>query len=77
MFACTQAQSLLPFLVLQQGMAALQAPVFRQLYSEKQVVAEERRARVDNSPMGPYLEGFVQVSSCCVRQLCCILQPQQ
>ncbi len=29
-----------------------QSPVFRQLYSEKQVVAEERRMRLDNSPSG-------------------------
>ena len=39
-----------------------QAPVFRQLYSEKRVVAEERRLRIDNSSMGPYLESFMQVA---------------
>lgn len=32
----------------------LQAPVFRELYSEKRVVAEERRLRVDDSPMGSF-----------------------
>ena len=37
----------------------LQAPVFRALYSEKQVVQEERRLRVDNSPMGRWQEGFL------------------
>ena len=31
-----------------------QAPVWRELYSEKRVVLEERRLRVDNSPMGKY-----------------------
>ncbi|KAL4448231.1 hypothetical protein ABPG75_005450 [Micractinium tetrahymenae] len=34
------------------------APVFRELYSEKRVVAEERRLRVDNSPLGPWSEQF-------------------
>ena len=33
---------------------SLQAPVWRELYSEKMVVAEERRLRVDDSPMGKY-----------------------
>jgi hypothetical protein len=28
--------------------------VFRELYSEKRVVAEERRLRVDDSPMGSF-----------------------
>ena len=37
----------------------MQAPVFRELYSEKRVVAEERRLRVDDSPMGSF-----QVTSC-------------
>ena len=37
----------------------LQAPVFRALYSEKQVVQEERRLRVDNSPMGRWQESFL------------------
>lgn len=35
-----------------------QAPVFREVYSEKKVVLEERRARVDNSPLGPFQEEF-------------------
>eukprot|EP00884_Botryococcus_braunii_P004739 jgi/Botrbrau1/14266/Bobra.113_2s0012.1 len=35
-----------------------QAPVFRQLYMEKQVVAEERRMRIDNSPLGKFQEQF-------------------
>ena len=37
----------------------MQAPVFRALYSEKQVVQEERRLRVDNSPMGRWQESFL------------------
>lgn len=36
----------------------LQAPVFRELYTEKKVVAEERRARIDNSPLGRFVEAF-------------------
>ena len=35
-----------------------QAPVFRGLYKEKEVVLEERRLRVDNSPLGAWQEGF-------------------
>lgn len=35
-----------------------QAPVFRELYSEKRVVTEERRLRVDDSPMGGFQEAF-------------------
>jgi crotonobetainyl-CoA:carnitine CoA-transferase CaiB-like acyl-CoA transferase len=31
-----------------------QTPVWRQLYTEKQVVAEERRMRTDNAPMGKF-----------------------
>ncbi|KAL0029844.1 hypothetical protein WJX77_003327 [Trebouxia sp. C0004] len=34
------------------------APVFRELYSEKRVVFEERRMRVDDSPMGRFQESF-------------------
>jgi hypothetical protein len=30
----------------------------RELYSEKGVVLEERRLRVDNSPLGPFSEQF-------------------
>ncbi len=37
----------------------MQAPVFRELYSEKKVVAEERRSRIDNSPMGRFQETFL------------------
>jgi predicted Zn-dependent peptidase len=33
--------------------------VFRELYSEKRVVAEERRSRIDNSPMGRFQEAFL------------------
>ena len=36
----------------------MQAPVFRELYSEKRVVFEERRMRVDDSPMGRFQESF-------------------
>ncbi len=37
----------------------MQAPVFRELYSEKRVVAEERKSRIDNSPMGRFQETFL------------------
>lgn len=37
-------------------------PVFRELYSEKKVVFEERRLRVDNSPLGPFQEAFSEAS---------------
>lgn len=37
-------------------------PVFRELYSEKKVVFEERRLRVDNAPLGPFQEAFSQAS---------------
>lgn len=30
----------------------VQDPVFRELYSEKRVVAEERQLRLESSPMG-------------------------
>lgn len=36
----------------------LQDPVFRELYSEKRVVLEERRSRVDNAPLGKFRERF-------------------
>lgn len=32
--------------------------MFRELYSEKRVVLEERRMRVDDAPMGRFQEGF-------------------
>ncbi len=32
--------------------AARRAPVFRELYSEKRVIEEERRLRVDDAPLG-------------------------
>ncbi len=41
-----------------EGSGPPQAPVFRELYSEKRVVAEERRLRVDDSPMGAFQEAF-------------------
>jgi predicted Zn-dependent peptidase len=34
------------------------APVFRGLYSEKEVVLEERSARVTQAPLGRYLERY-------------------
>ena len=37
-----------------------QDPVFRELYSEKLVVAEERRLRIDSSPMGRFQQHFSQ-----------------
>ncbi len=36
--------------------------VHRELYSEKRVVLEERRLRVDNSPLGPFSEAFALAS---------------
>lgn len=39
-----------------------QAPVFREVYSEKKVVLEERRLRVDNAPLGAFQEQFAQAS---------------
>eukprot|EP00803_Ostreobium_quekettii_P003249 evm.model.scf_709EXC.7 EVM.evm.TU.scf_709EXC.7 scf_709EXC:50963-59351(+) len=38
--------------------ARLQTPVFRQLYSEKRVVSEERQLRVESAPFGKYQEQF-------------------
>ena len=46
--------------VLNGDLMTMQDPVFRELYSEKRVVLEERRARVDNAPLGKFLEGFHQ-----------------
>ena len=42
--------------------APLQVPVFRELYSEKAVVTEERRLRVDNAPLGRWQEEFAAAS---------------
>ncbi|KAI8464564.1 MAG: peptidase M16 inactive domain family [Monoraphidium minutum] len=39
-----------------------QAPTFRELYREKQVVAEERASRIDNSPVGSLFYDFAQRS---------------
>ncbi len=36
----------------------LKNPVFREFYTEKEVIREERRMRVDTSPMGKLLEAF-------------------
>lgn len=33
--------------------------MFRELYSEKRVVEEERKLRIDNSPMGRFQEAFL------------------
>jgi len=44
----------------QRECVSVQDAVFRELYSEKRVVLEERRARVDNAPLGKFLEGFHQ-----------------
>eukprot|EP00271_Cylindrocystis_brebissonii_P008732 TRINITY_DN23215_c0_g1_i1.p1 TRINITY_DN23215_c0_g1~~TRINITY_DN23215_c0_g1_i1.p1 ORF type:complete len:789 (-),score=93.95 TRINITY_DN23215_c0_g1_i1:254-2620(-) len=38
------------------------APVFRELYSEKEVVKEERRLRVDNAPLGRFSETFAEAA---------------
>ena len=37
-------------------------PVFREFYKEKEVILEERRSRVDNSPIGQMVERFSEVS---------------
>ncbi|MEM9948654.1 MAG: pitrilysin family protein [Cyanobacteria bacterium P01_D01_bin.36] len=37
-------------------------PVFREFYKEKEVILEERRARVDNSPIGQMVERFSEVA---------------
>jgi predicted Zn-dependent peptidase len=38
------------------------APVFRELYSEKEVVKEERRLRVENTPFGKFTEAFTETA---------------
>eukprot|EP00850_Spirogloea_muscicola_P003544 SM000014S00332 [mRNA] locus=s14:767009:771792:- [translate_table: standard] len=38
------------------------APVFRDLYAEKEVVKEERRLRVDNAPLGRFLQSFSRMA---------------
>ncbi|MEM9814885.1 MAG: pitrilysin family protein [Cyanobacteria bacterium P01_D01_bin.6] len=35
-------------------------PVFREFYEEKDVILEERRMRVDNSPIGKFIEVFLE-----------------
>ena len=42
------------------------APVFRELYSEKRVIEEERRLRVDDSPLGRCVGCEVQWEGVCV-----------
>jgi len=37
-------------------------PVFRQFYKEKEVIKEERRLTVDNSPVGQLIEKYLQVA---------------
>jgi len=37
-------------------------PVFREFYEEKEVILEERRMRVDNSPIGKMVEEFLETS---------------
>ncbi|ASC73939.1 putative zinc protease y4wA [Halomicronema hongdechloris C2206] len=37
-------------------------PVFREFYQEKEVILEERRTRVDNSPIGKMVEEFLEAS---------------
>jgi predicted Zn-dependent peptidase len=37
-------------------------PVFREFFEEKQVILEERRMRVDNSPIGTMVEEFLEAS---------------
>ncbi len=37
-------------------------PVFREFYQEKSVILEERRLRVDNSPIGMMIEKFIETA---------------
>lgn len=37
-------------------------PVFREFYTEKQVILEERKLRTDNSPIGKMVEGFLDTA---------------
>ncbi|HEY9889262.1 MAG TPA: pitrilysin family protein [Candidatus Obscuribacterales bacterium] len=37
-------------------------PVFREFYEEKEVILEERRMRVDNSPIGKFIEVFLEAA---------------
>lgn len=37
-------------------------PVFREFFTEKDVILEERRMRVDNSPIGQMIEKFLEVA---------------
>ncbi|NEP18412.1 MAG: insulinase family protein [Leptolyngbya sp. SIO4C1] len=37
-------------------------PVFREFYEEKEVILEERRMRVDNSPIGQMIEAFLETA---------------
>ncbi len=37
-------------------------PVFREFFKEKSVILEERRMRIDNSPIGRLIEDFLQVA---------------
>ncbi len=37
-------------------------PVFREFYKEKEVILEERRMRVDNSPIGQMVERFSEIA---------------
>eukprot|EP01025_Chloroclados_australasicus_P056588 TRINITY_DN7023_c0_g2_i1.p1 TRINITY_DN7023_c0_g2~~TRINITY_DN7023_c0_g2_i1.p1 ORF type:complete len:511 (-),score=58.01 TRINITY_DN7023_c0_g2_i1:678-2210(-) len=38
----------------------LQFPVFRELYSEKKVIEEERYLRIEGSPLGKYVQNMIQ-----------------
>jgi len=40
----------------------LKNPVFREFYTEKEVIREERRMRVDTSPMGKLIENFRSIA---------------
>ncbi|MFM8004395.1 MAG: M16 family metallopeptidase, partial [Dolichospermum sp.] len=37
-------------------------PVFREFYKEKEVILEERRLRVENSPIGQMIEKFIDAA---------------
>lgn len=59
-FVSLPANKLELWMALESG--RFQGPVFRELYSEKEVVKEERRLRVDSAPYGRFTEAFTNLS---------------
>ena len=52
-------------------------PVFRQLHSERKVILEERRQRVDSSPGGRFLEAFQVRSALIARRVAASSRPSR